>query len=73
MTRATFSALKNGSPRSVSISITPVHHNHARASRTPLLFWHKEKYIPERGQFKMTILTLKKMHFLTTGEVQSLD
>ena len=43
---------------------------HARSIRTLLLFWHEEKYIPERVKFKMPSIAAKQLRFLTAKEVQ---
>lgn len=42
---------------------------HARAIRTLLLFWHEEKYIPERIKFDMPRVGKKRQPYLTAEQV----
>jgi site-specific recombinase XerD len=42
---------------------------HARAIRTMLIFWHEEKYIPERIKFDMPRVGKKRLPYLTADQV----
>ncbi|HZM24015.1 MAG TPA: phage integrase N-terminal SAM-like domain-containing protein, partial [Anaerolineales bacterium] len=47
-------------------------HNHARAIRTILIFFHEEKYTPERIKFQMPDLEGVEVRYFTQDEIAKL-